>query len=132
VKEEITVMGFEHSRLRAHLPPIADVLNRWADKKATSSLWNALGFAKSTGLPANVRLLCKFLGLYIASRIQRDNEKAGTIISEKMDALLADTEFKAWSTVLDTTFRSYFDDKSMGLENLYQIIVELQNVLQLQ
>jgi hypothetical protein len=116
VKEELSITGLIHSRLRAHLPPIADVLNRWSEKKGTMSLWTTLGFPKSSSFPSNLRLLCKFLALFIISRLQKDDEAITKTIDEK---------FANWSTLLSSTLQPFYFNKAIGLDQITKLLVEL-------
>jgi hypothetical protein len=129
LREELAVTGFVYSRMRAHLPPIADVLNRWSEKKGTMSLWTALGFPKASCLPSNIRLLCKFLALFIISRLQKEDATSIKAINEKFDSLVNDTDFSNWSVLLTSTLKPQFLDKQVGLEQLPKLLVDLSQQL---
>lgn len=58
----------DHSRLYAHLKPIQEVLFRWSNPPSVT-LWSALGFSQQSTLSPDLRLICRFLASFIASRL---------------------------------------------------------------
>lgn len=58
-----------HSRLRAHLPPIADALFRWSDDKKSRGIWASLGFGTTSLLSCEFVLFCRVLAAFIVTRL---------------------------------------------------------------
>lgn len=126
LKDEIQVTGKDASRLVAHLPPIADSMNRWAEKKASISLWNALGFSRNNSIPLKIRLLCKFTALFIASRLINVEN---TQFNDKMDDLCDDVDFLEWESIIKLNLKSVFYATENSISNLSDVITTVSHLL---
>ncbi|KAJ3105254.1 Ectopic P granules protein 5 [Phlyctochytrium planicorne] len=71
LREELVSLPLpeHHSRLRAHLPTIADALLRWGQDRANQGLWATLGFGPKSRFSSEFRLLSRAAGAFLAIRL---------------------------------------------------------------
>lgn len=107
--------GDVSSRLNVHLVPIADTLFKWSEKHHVPSLWSALGYSSAKGLPANLRLICRYFSIFVASRM-RDSKDW----NQEFNSFVTDTDFAAHSDYLEKTIRPKFQDKNLKIRQFAQ------------
>lgn len=104
-----------HYRLSALLEPIQDTLFKWSNTPSLS-LWSALGFTKHSTIPANVRLFCRFMASFIASRLLESDKDAERMkLAEAFEGFLTQQEFADHIDVTEE-MKSAFHSKSTILE----------------
>jgi hypothetical protein len=93
-----------HSRLRAHLPAIADILLKWGEDRASGGLWATLGFGPRSRLTPEFRLFARTVGTFIALRLitygsKREEENKARLIGT-VSSVLQNRDFeRCWDRV---------------------------------
>jgi hypothetical protein len=76
-------MSEKHSRLYAHLPPIADVLMKWSTDSKSQSIWATLGFASATKVDARFKAFSCIAGTFITMRLVSGDKREQLVASMK-------------------------------------------------
>ena len=113
----------EHSRLFVHLKSIQEVLFRWSNPPS-ATLWSALGFSQQSSLPADFRLICRFLSSFIASRlISADHEVEYARLSDSLDAYFEQAEYSSFPIVHE--MKTIFRDRLRKMNQLGEIATSI-------
>ncbi|KAJ3302970.1 Ectopic P granules protein 5 [Kappamyces sp. JEL0829] len=124
--EELAEGG--QSRIVAHLPAIQDTFFRWSTTSSLT-LWSALGLSKPSALPVELRLFCKFLANFIASRLLgSEKESELSRLQEAFESFLASSEYAHFSKVL-LEMKRVFLAKDVGFVHLYHSASTISSML---
>jgi hypothetical protein len=111
----------ESSRLEAHLPPIADSLYRWSEKKTGLSLWSTFGFGETSTLSPQIRLFCRYTSTFIASRIVSPG-RIDTQFTDRIKSIEFESDFKTWSVFISAELIPIFQNSDIKIADLYKVI----------
>lgn len=73
-----------HSRLRGHLPKVAEVLLKWSEDRASQGLWATLGMGPKSSLSIEFRFFARAVGTFISTRLlvkQQQQHRTASILS---------------------------------------------------
>ena len=107
--------GAVSSRLAVHLVPIADTLFKWSEKHHVPSLWSALGYSSAKGLPANLRLICRYFSIFVASRMLKS--KDWTV---EFNSFAIESDFSPHVEYLEKVLKPKFLDENLKIKHFSQ------------
>ena len=111
-----------NSRLSVHLLPIADSLFKWSEKHHVPSLWSALGYSSAKGLPSNIRLICRYFSIFIASRMLKTKDWTA-----EYNSFAKDSDFAPSSAFLEEKIRPRFLDQGIRIKQFQHELYHLIN-----
>jgi hypothetical protein len=115
-----------HSRLRAHLPPMADAFFLWSsDSRGSKGIWAALGFGHQSGLSVEFKLFCRCIATFIVTRLLGSGPDS-QIEREKMidlvEILNNQNEFSVKYSEHITKVVLFLRDRNEGLSSLSKFV----------
>ncbi|KAJ3207928.1 hypothetical protein HDU67_007123 [Dinochytrium kinnereticum] len=117
-----------HSRLRAHLPAMADSLLRWGQDRANQGLWATLGFGPKSRLSAEFRFFSRAAGAFLATRLigangGRKEEEQKLRLIEAVSSVSQSREFEnSWCQVEDVV-QFLRDENEKGLAAFQEFLI---------
>ncbi|KAJ3040238.1 Ectopic P granules protein 5 [Rhizophlyctis rosea] len=120
-----------HSRLRGHLPEIADVLFKWSEDRANQGIWATLGFGPRSRLSVKFRLFSRALGTFVAMRLLgtgegREEQKAKLVGG--VQGLQGNSEYSKVAEFVEPVVK-FLEDEGNGLGSLVQFVERLGGML---
>lgn len=114
----------KNSRLRAHLPPMADALFRWSENQGSKGIWAALGFGQQSKLSPEFILFCRVSATFIVTRLltvpESQSEKEKLI--ESISQLNNLTEYHAKYSDHIKTMVEFLKDSNEGLQSFLKLV----------
>jgi hypothetical protein len=116
-------MPEHHSRLRAHLPPMADALFRWSDDRSSKGIWATLGFGKQSTLSPEFILFCRSLATFITTRLLgKEAQEEKTRMIEELATFANRQEYKTKYASHINHVTNFLKDPQETLQSMPKLI----------
>lgn len=125
IEFESLVNTESHSRLRVHLARISQSLMKWSEERSYDGIWAQLGFGPSSRLAIDFRLICRFLTVFIMTRLlDEDSEEQRAKVLEKFSSLGAQRDFQNYDELICECM-AILENRSNVLSDLERFINSL-------